>query len=30
LEAGYKNPGSAGSTSDRWGDAEPWKAEEVR
>jgi hypothetical protein len=25
LEAGYKYPGSAGSTSDRWGDAPPWR-----
>lgn len=24
LEAGFKNPGSAGSTVDRWGDAEKW------
>lgn len=25
LEAGYPQPGSAGLTSDRWGDAEPYK-----
>jgi uncharacterized membrane protein len=25
LEAGFKNPGSAGLTSDRLGDAEPWQ-----
>jgi hypothetical protein len=25
LEAGYKNPGSAGLTSDRWGDADKWE-----
>lgn len=25
LEAGFKNPGSAGLTSDRWGDAPIWK-----
>jgi uncharacterized membrane protein len=25
LEAGFKHPGSAGLTSDRWGDAEPWQ-----
>jgi hypothetical protein len=24
LEAGMKNPGSAGLTVDRWGDAEKW------
>ncbi|KAI9714302.1 MAG: hypothetical protein M1820_000263 [Bogoriella megaspora] len=24
MEKGFKNPGSAGLTSDRWGDAEPW------
>ena len=24
LEAGYANPGSAGLTVDRWGDAEKW------
>ena len=24
LEAGMKNPGSAGLTTDRLGDAEPW------
>jgi hypothetical protein len=24
LEAGFRNPGSAGLTSDRWGDAERW------
>ncbi|KAL8927714.1 MAG: hypothetical protein Q9208_002129 [Pyrenodesmia sp. 3 TL-2023] len=24
LEAGFSNPGSAGLTSDRWGDAEKW------
>jgi len=24
LEAGYKNPGSSGLTSDRWGDAPTW------
>jgi hypothetical protein len=27
LEAGLKNPGSAGLTSDRWGDADPWVEE---
>lgn len=25
MERGFKNPGSAGLTSDRWGDAEPWR-----
>ena len=25
MEKGYKNPGSAGLTSDRWGDADTWK-----
>lgn len=25
LERGFNNPGSAGLTSDRWGDAEPWQ-----
>jgi hypothetical protein len=25
LEQGFKHPGSAGLTSDRWGDAEEWK-----
>ena len=25
MERGFKNPGSAGLTSDRWGDAEAWK-----
>ncbi|KAH6682694.1 hypothetical protein B0J14DRAFT_130625 [Halenospora varia] len=25
LEAGFKNPGSAGLTSDRWGDAPEWR-----
>ncbi len=25
LEAGYENPGSAGLTVDRWGDAAPWQ-----
>jgi uncharacterized membrane protein len=25
LEAGFKHPGSAGLTMDRWGDAEPWQ-----
>jgi Predicted membrane protein (DUF2306) len=25
MERGFKNPGSAGLTSDRWGDAEKWK-----
>ena len=25
LEAGYKHPGSAGLTVDRWGDAPAWK-----
>ena len=29
LKAGYKHPGSAGLTSDRWGDAEPWKPKTV-
>ena len=24
MEAGFKHPGSAGLTVDRWGDAEPW------
>lgn len=24
LEQGFKHPGSAGLTADRWGDAEPW------
>ncbi|KAL8987239.1 MAG: hypothetical protein Q9169_008718 [Polycauliona sp. 2 TL-2023] len=24
LEAGYRHPGSAGTTSDRWGDADVW------
>ncbi|KAL3424405.1 hypothetical protein PVAG01_03686 [Phlyctema vagabunda] len=24
LERGFKNPGSAGLTSDRWGDVQPW------
>ncbi len=24
LEAGFANPGSAGLTADRWGDAERW------
>ncbi|GAB7341256.1 hypothetical protein MBLNU457_7531t1 [Dothideomycetes sp. NU457] len=27
LERGMKNPGSAGLTADRWGDAEAWKPE---
>lgn len=25
MERGFKNPGSAGLTSDRWGDAEAWR-----
>lgn len=25
LEAGFNHPGSAGITSDRWGDADPWQ-----
>ena len=25
MERGFKHPGSAGLTVDRWGDAEPWK-----
>ena len=25
LEAGYKHPGSAGLTSDRWGDVPAWQ-----
>jgi len=25
MERGFENPGSAGLTSDRWGDAEPWR-----
>ena len=25
MERGFSHPGSAGLTSDRWGDAEPWK-----
>ena len=25
MERGFKNPGSAGLTSDRWGDARPWR-----
>lgn len=25
MEKGFKSPGSAGLTSDRWGDAETWK-----
>lgn len=29
LEQGLKNPGSAGLTSDRWGDAEPWRPDGV-
>jgi hypothetical protein len=24
LQAGYKNPGNAGTTVQRWGDAEAW------
>ena len=24
LEAGFKHPGSAGLTVDRWGDSAPW------
>lgn len=27
LEAGMQNPGSAGLTADRFGDAKPWVAE---
>ena len=30
LEAGFSNPGSSGLTSDRWGDAEPWKPAESK
>lgn len=26
LEAGFRHPGSSGTTADRWGDAEAWKA----
>jgi len=29
MERGFKNPGSAGLTSDRWGDAEPWRPTKV-
>ncbi|EPE30060.1 hypothetical protein GLAREA_12783 [Glarea lozoyensis ATCC 20868] len=29
LEAGFKNPGSSGLTSDRWGDAPEWKPQVV-
>jgi hypothetical protein len=29
LKAGLKNPGSAGLTVDRWGDAEGWTAPEI-
>lgn len=25
MERGFEHPGSAGLTSDRWGDAESWK-----
>ena len=28
VEAGLANPGSAGLTSDRWGDAEKWTPRE--
>ena len=27
LEKGFSNPGSAGLTADRFGDAEPWRPE---
>ena len=30
LEAGFKYPGSAGLTSDRWGDAPVWQPQGVR
>lgn len=29
LEGGYKHPGSAGLTSDRWGDVLAWKPQET-
>ena len=25
MEAGFRHPGSAGLTSDRWGDADVWQ-----
>jgi hypothetical protein len=30
LEAGMKNPGSAGFTAERFGDADPWISKETR